>query len=74
MEMDKDNLWVERLSNRFLKQLRDKVGEVHVNGSLEHRYKGNLSLRIKGQNANDLIEKCSKELCFSGGAACNSGE
>lgn len=73
--MENDNAWVEKLSTRFITGLRNWVKyEIIVNGDLERRYKGNLSIWIKGKKSGDLIEKCKNEIAFSGGAACNAAD
>jgi cysteine desulfurase len=43
-----------------------------INGSVEHRYKGNLNIRRDGVDAARLISEC-REVMFSAGSACASG-
>jgi cysteine desulfurase len=43
-----------------------------INGSTEHRYKGNLNVRREGVNAIRLLSDC-REVAFSLGSACGSG-
>jgi cysteine desulfurase len=43
-----------------------------VNGSVEHRYRGNLNLRREGLDAARLLADC-RTIAFSLGSACASG-
>jgi cysteine desulfurase len=43
-----------------------------VNGSVEHRYRGNLNLRFPGLDVNRLISDL-RDIAFSAGSACASG-
>lgn len=47
-------------------------GEWTVNGSLHHRYRGNLNLRRPGLDVARLMSDC-RDLAFSAGSACASG-
>jgi cysteine desulfurase len=43
-----------------------------INGSAEHRYRGNLNVRREGVNAIRLLSDC-RDVAFSLGSACGSG-
>ena len=43
-----------------------------INGSVEHRYRGNLNVRHDGVNAIRLLSDC-RDVAFSLGSACGSG-
>lgn len=43
-----------------------------VNGSTEHRYKGNLNIRRDGVDVGRLMSEC-RDIAFSAGSACASG-
>lgn len=43
-----------------------------INGSTEHRYKGNLNIRREGVDVARLMSEC-REVLFSAGSACASG-
>ncbi|WP_374280063.1 cysteine desulfurase family protein [Novosphingobium sp.] len=51
---------------------RDVLSRWTLNGSAEHRWKGNLNLRLAGLNVNRLISEC-RGVMFAGGSACASG-
>ena len=48
------------------------IGDWHVNGSVSHRYHGNLNLRRDGIDAARLISEV-RGVAFSAGSACASG-
>jgi len=54
--------------------LREKAGEVVVNGSLEKRLPGNLSVSLPGIDAEALIVRLKQVVAFSTGAACSSAK
>jgi cysteine desulfurase len=43
-----------------------------INGSVEHRYKGNLNIRRDGVDVARLMSEC-RDIAFSAGSACASG-
>jgi cysteine desulfurase len=43
-----------------------------INGSVDHRYRGNLNVRRDGVNAIRLLSDC-RDVAFSLGSACGSG-
>lgn len=65
---DADAKHVERLAALVLDRLKGWV----LNGSREHRYMGNLNLRLPGLDAARLISDV-REVAFSAGSACASG-
>ncbi len=65
---------VARLRNLLLELLREKAGEVVVNGSLEERLPGNLSVSLPGVDAEALVVRLKKVVAFSTGAACSSAK
>jgi cysteine desulfurase len=65
---------VARLRNLLLDLLREKVGDLVVNGSLEKRLPGNLSVSLPGVDAEALVVRLKKLVAFSTGAACSSAK
>lgn len=43
-----------------------------INGSTEHRYRGNLNVRLPGLDVSRLMSEC-RDIAFSAGSACASG-
>ncbi|WP_374943636.1 cysteine desulfurase family protein [Sphingomonas sp.] len=65
---DADAAHVERLWSYAIDRLRGWT----VNGSTEHRYRGNLNVRRDGLDVNRLMSDC-RDIAFSAGSACASG-
>ncbi len=66
---DEDRAHVERLWDLAIASLRSRWT---INGSVEHRYKGNLNIRREGIDAARLISEL-RDIAFSLGSACASG-
>jgi len=66
--MEDDAAHVETLWNRA----RDLFDGWTLNGSAEHRWRGNLNLRKEGLDVARLMSDC-REVMFSAGSACASG-
>ena len=60
------------LRSLLLQLLRRFVGRVVVNGSLEHRVPGNLSVSFPGVDAEAMVVRLKHVAAFSTGAACSS--
>lgn len=65
---DEDGALVERLWTAA----RNRLQGWTVNGSAEHRYRGNLNVRLAGLDAARLISDV-RRVAFSAGSACASG-
>ncbi|WP_431852605.1 cysteine desulfurase family protein [Allosphingosinicella sp.] len=65
---ESDRTHVERLWNRSIAMLPGWT----LNGSAEHRYRGNLNLRREGVDSARLISEL-RAVAFSAGSACASG-
>lgn len=66
--MEADAAHVATLWNRALAAF----SEWTINGSTEHRYKGNLNIRRDGVDVARLMSEC-RDIAFSAGSACASG-
>jgi cysteine desulfurase len=71
--MQEEQTRIAMLRDRMLADLRRAVPGLLLNGSLENRLAGNLSLRFPGVRATDLIAACPT-LAISTGSACTSAE
>lgn len=58
----------------LLESLRKRIPGLDLNGSLDLRHPGNLSLRIDGVDGRTLVNNVKAELSVSTGSACSSGE
>ncbi|KAJ1266849.1 hypothetical protein BS78_07G010600 [Paspalum vaginatum] len=70
-EMDYDHRRVSALQKRLLDGIRAQVDEVVINGSMEHRYPGNLNLSFAYVEGESLLMGL-KEVAVSSGSACTS--
>ena len=66
--MEADTVHVATLWNRATELFADWT----INGSMTHRYKGNLNIRRDGLDVARLMSEC-REVMFSAGSACASG-
>ncbi|MGY6552693.1 MAG: cysteine desulfurase family protein [Erythrobacter sp.] len=66
--MAQDMLHVEQLQN----MARELFAGWQINGSLDHRWPGNLNIRYDGLDVGRLISEC-RGVMFSAGSACASG-
>jgi len=57
---------------RLFDVARDRLRGWTVNGSVDHRYRGNLNVRRNGLDVARLMSDC-REIAFSAGSACASG-
>jgi cysteine desulfurase len=73
-EMAEAESRVARLRDLLLELIRDKVEDVVVNGSLEHRLPGNLNVFLPGVDAEALVVRLKDIVAFSTGAACSSAK
>jgi cysteine desulfurase len=65
---------VAALRDLLLEVLCAGAGDVVINGSLEHRLPGNLSVALPGVDAEALIVRLKDVVSFSTGAACSSAK
>ena len=70
-ELEEERGRLTALRHRFLERFNARVGGAVLNGSLENRLPGNISLRIEGVDALALID-LAPDLAFSTGSACTS--
>lgn len=67
-QMEADHAHIETLWNRALELFDGWT----LNGSRDHRYKGNLNIRREGLDVGRLMSDC-RDIMFSAGSACASG-
>lgn len=70
-EFESDKRHIERLSKRMLNGLMD-IPVTNINGSLLHRYKGNLNASFHCVEGESLLMELAKDLAVSSGSACTS--
>lgn len=70
-EMHNDHAHIKKMSDRFLKAMREEVTHIVLNGSEESRYPGNLNISFACVEGESMIMSI-KELAVSSGSACTS--
>ncbi|XP_010943368.1 cysteine desulfurase, mitochondrial [Elaeis guineensis] len=70
-EMDYDGRRIAALQERLLNGIRSRLDGVVINGSVEHRYPGNLNLSFAYVEGESLLMGL-KEVAVSSGSACTS--
>ena len=70
-EMKRDEEHVKRLTDRLYKGITSKLDGVIVNGSMEHRYAGNMNISFAYVEGESLLMGL-KEVAVSSGSACTS--
>lgn len=62
---------VKNMRDFLYNSIRSKI-DIEVNGSMENRLPGNLSIFIEGINSKALMSLTKNEIAISAGSACNS--
>jgi cysteine desulfurase len=73
LSLASDAARIAALRDRMLAGLRARIPGLRVNGPMDHRLPGNLSLMLPGLRALDVIAACP-DLAVSTGSACTSAE
>ncbi|OEH79198.1 putative cysteine desulfurase [Cyclospora cayetanensis] len=69
--MESDRRHIERMANLLLQQLRHRLLHITVNGSLSHRYSGNLNISFSFVEGESLLMSIG-DVAMSSGSACTS--
>jgi len=70
-EMERDLAHVQRLSRRLHDGIVAAIPEVEINGSMDHRYPGNLNISFAYVEGESLL-MALKDIAISSGSACTS--
>jgi len=70
-EMDRDAEHIERLSQRLFDGIQKNIPHVVINGSMKHRYHGNLNISFAYVEGESLL-MALKDIAISSGSACTS--
>lgn len=63
---------IRDLRDRLLKGLQQRVPDLYVNGTMEHRVAGNLNVGFKGIDSEALMDALKERVAISSGSACTS--
>lgn len=72
-DMAKDQEHISALFEHFLNKVKLGLNNVHLNGGLDHRFKGNVNLTFSGIKS-DLLIADLKNIAISTGSACSSAK
>lgn len=73
-EMEQESARVTALRNRLRDKIVAELGEVQVNGSMEHRLPGNLNMSFLYVESESLMVGINQDVAVSSGAACFSAK
>lgn len=69
---DIDATRIRDLRDRVLKGLQQRIPDLYVNGSMEHRVAGNLNIGFRGISSETLMDALKDRVALSSGSACTS--
>ncbi len=66
---------LRNLRDYCLKQIKENISNIHINGTTEKRLPGNINISFEGIDSSELLfELDNLGICASGGSACSSGD
>lgn len=72
--IERYNAKLLELREYCIKQLKENVKDIKINGDLKERLPGNINVSFKGCDSNQILLELDKlGICASGGSACSSG-
>ena len=73
--LDANNKKILEYRNYFINKLKERVKDIEINGDLEKRLPGNISVTFKDKDALEMLLKLDEHnICASAGSACSTGE
>lgn len=73
LEMETDNLAIKAKRDRMQTSLQARFPEIIVNGDIDSKLSGNLSICVRGIPNDEIIGKVRDKIAISTGSACSSG-
>lgn len=74
LNIEEYNKKLKDLKDYFIENIKKKFKDIKINGDLEKRLPGNISISFKNMDNNRiLLELNRRGICASGGSACSSG-
>ena len=72
--IDNYNRKLLELRKYCISQLKENLKDIRINGDIDKRLPGNISVSFKDYDASDILLELDKAgICASGGSACSSG-
>lgn len=73
--MKENNKKILENRNYFISKLKERIGNIQINGDLDNRLPGNINVTFKDKDALELLLKLDEyNICASAGSACSTGE
>ena len=74
-DFDKYNEKLTNLRNYYISEVKNKIPNIKVNGSLEYRLPGNANISFEGVEGEAILLNLDMEgICASSGSACSTGQ
>ena len=73
INLDKHIEYLKNLRDYYVQQVKEKIPDIVINGSIDNRLPGNSNISFKGVDASALLFELDKKgICASSGSACTS--
>lgn len=72
-EMEDDEKKIKYLRDKMLNILIENISDIKINGDINNKLSGNISIAIPGILNEDIIKKVRDKIAISTGSACSSG-
>ena len=74
-DFDKYNDKLTNLRNYYISEVKSKIPNIKVNGSMKHRLPGNANISFEGVDGENLLFNLDMDgICASSGSACSTGQ
>ncbi len=72
--IEKNNEHIKFLRDYYIKEIKERIPYIRVNGDLEKRLSGNANISFSGVDGSKLLAELDKKgICASSGSACSAG-
>lgn len=72
--IEESNKYLTNLREYIIKEIKNNVADIKINGDLKNRVPGNISISFKGVEADNILSEFDKKnICISTGSACTTG-
>lgn len=72
--IEKNNKHIKFLRDYYIKEVKERIPYIRVNGDLEKRLPGNANISFSGVDGSKLLAELDKKgICASSGSACSAG-
>lgn len=72
--IEKNNRHIKYLRDYYIKEIKERIPYIRINGDLEKRLPGNANISFSGVDGSKLLAELDKKgICASSGSACSAG-